>query len=450
MARVGGGGRRNPLTRYGALFRQRSFGAFLSAGALQFAAPTAVLVVLLYCVALAYPAGERTSYGALALAFLGLSSALPTLGGAFVSGALADRYDRGTLMKVVNFASLLATVALATDLVFLPANRVAVPGPAGFYLPLWVLLLYPGWAAVTVTVTLFRPAYNASLPRLVAPTELPKANGAIYAVAATVSAVASIGVGVLLTIAAPAYALSVAFLLFFAVQVALLLVHADLSVPRRGPARSLLREALDGYAYLARRRALLQITVAALVTNFLSAVALVELALYVASWLNLTSGIWYGAMVGAATVGVAVGFVLAPRIRFEARAGRAIIIFTLGMGLAILALGLVRSVWLALPIVFAYGLMPGMITTVFLSTIQATVPDDVMGRVFSADEVGSYALVPAGQYTGGLLTLSLGVQGTYLSAGGAIIVFGLVMVASFGALRKLGYRPTEVGAPSSG
>jgi hypothetical protein len=448
--RVGAARRRNPLSRYGALFRQRSFPAFLTAGALQFAAPSAALVVLLYCIAFAYPAGERTTYGALALAFLGLSSTLPTLACAFFSGALADRFDRGTLMKAVNLASLLATAALAGDLVFLPSGRVPLPGPAGFYLPLWVLLLFPGWAAVAATTTLFRPAFNASVPRLVNANDLPAANGAIYAIAAVVSALGSVVVGVVLTFAAPAYAISVAFLLFFAVQVALLFVRADLSVTRRGPSRSVLKDATEGYRYLVRRRGLLEITVAALVVNFLAAVALVELALYVASWLNLSEGIWYGAMTGVLTLGVAAGFLLAPRIRFEAWAGRAIIVFILAMGLAMIALGVVRSIWLALPIVFLYGLMPGMITTIFLSTVQATVPDEVMGRVFSADEVGSYALVPAGQYAGGLLTVSVGVQGTYLSAGGAIIGFGLIMVVSFRALRQLGYTPAGPPAAPSG
>jgi MFS transporter len=441
--RVAAVGRRNPLSRYGALFRQRSFSTFLTAGALQFAAPSAVLVVLLYCIAFAYPADERTTYGALALAFLGLSSTLPTLAAAFFSGALADRYDRGLLMKTVNLLALLATAGLVADLVVLPTNAVSLPGPAGFYLPLWVLFLYPGWAAVAVTTTLFRPAFNASIPRIVGPTDLPVANGAIYAVAASVSAVASLVVGAVLTFVAPAYALGVAFLLFFSAQLALLLVRSDLAPAQRGPKRSVAREAAAGYAYLAKRRGLLEITVAGLVMNFLTAVALVELALYVASWLNLSEGIWYGAITSAATAGVAVGFVLAPRLRFEARAGRATIALMLAMGLAILALGLVRSIWLALPIVFVYGLMPGMFTTILLSTIQSTVPDEMMGRVFSADEVGSLALVPAGQYTGGLLTLSVGVQGTYLGAGGAIIVFGLIMVSSFGALRRLGYRPAE-------
>ncbi|HYB78465.1 MAG TPA: MFS transporter [Thermoplasmata archaeon] len=409
-----------------------------------------MLVVLLYCVALAYPVAHRETYGALALAFLGLASTLPTLAAAFFSGAIADRYDRARLMKTINLISLLATAGIAVDLVVLPSRPVPVPGPAGFYLPMWVVFLYPGWAVVAASTTLFRPAFNASVPRLVAPAELPSANGAIYAVAAVVSGAASLGVGVVLTFVAPAFALGVAFLLFFATQAALVFVRTDLSVSRSGPKRSLAKEATAGYAYLARRRGLLELTVTALVTNFLSAVALVELALYVASWLDLSQGFWYGAMVGVSTMGVAAGFVIAPRLRFESRAGRAIIVFTLVMGLAILALGLVRSIWLALPIVFVYGLMPGMITTVFLSTIQATVPDEMMGRVFSADEVGSMALIPVGQWSGGLLTLSVGVQGTYLDAGGSIVLFGLVIAAAFGSMRRLGYRPSELGPSRPG
>jgi DHA3 family tetracycline resistance protein-like MFS transporter len=352
-------------------------------------------------------------------------------------------------MRAVNVTSILATAGLVADLVVLPGGQVSLPGPAGFYIPVWVLLLYPGWAVVAATTTLFRPAFNASLPRLVRPSDLPTANGAVYAVAATVSAGVSVAVGGVLTFTAPAYALSVAFALFFGTQVALLLVRVDLSVSPHGPRRSVLKEATDGYRYLVRRRGLLEITLAALVVNFLSAVALVELALYVASWLNLTQGIWYGAMTGSSTAGVAVGFVLAPRFRFEPRAGRAIILLMLAMGLALLALGLVRSIWFALPIIFIYGLMPGMIMTIFLSTIQATVPDEMMGRVFSADEVGSQALIPVGQYTGGVLTLAVGVQGTYLSAGGAIIVFGIFMVGAFGSLRRLGYRPAEPASSST-
>ncbi len=427
------------LSRYGDLFRQRSFAALLSAGALQLAAPSSFLVVLPFAIAFAYPSSAPASFPGLALAFLGLASALPTLAAAVVSGALADRHDRGRLMRTVNLVSILATAGLAVDLVYAPAGHVAIPGPPGFYLPLWVLIVYPTWALVTTTSTLFRPAFNTSIPRIVEGEHLGRANGVIYAFAAVASTVAAIGVGLLLAFAPIAYALSVPFALYFATQVALIRVDADLSVSRRTTPRSVLSEARAGFAYLGRRRELLEITFAALVVNFLSAVALVELALYLRDWLGLTNGFWNGGILAVLTAGTATGFVLVSHLRFEARAGKAIILLTLLMGVALLGFGLVRSIWLALPIAFVYGLMPGMITTVFLSTVQATVPDEMMGRVFSADEVGSYALVPVGQFAGGLAVLALGIQGTYLLAGGTIFLFGLAMVVGFGALRRLGY-----------
>ncbi|HXW66625.1 MAG TPA: MFS transporter [Thermoplasmata archaeon] len=432
---------RGLLSRYGDLFGRPSFRPFLAVGALQFAAPSTVLVILIYAVTMAYPAADRATYAPLALAFLGLSSALPTLLTALFAGAIADRHDRGELMRTINMISILATAAATADFLFAPGARVPVPGPAGFYLPLWLLLTYPCWGAIVVTSTLFRPAFNSSVPKIVDPVDLGRANGVIYSTAAILSAAGTLSVGGLLSVSSATFAFVVPFLLFFATQATLLLVRADLSVPRSGRRRAVLSEAKEGFVYLGRRRELLQITVAALLVNFFSAVALVELGLYVGLWLGLSAGVWYGAIVTASTLGVAVGFVLISRFRFEPSAGRTIIALTACMGLALFALGLVRSIWLALPIMFVYGMMPGMIQTVVLSTIQATVPDAMMGRVFSADEVGSYALVPFGQGTGGLLTLEIGVQGTYLAAGGAIGVFGLVMATGFGALRRLGFHP---------
>jgi Transmembrane secretion effector len=408
-----------------------------------------VLVVLLYSVTFAYPANVRTTYAALSLAFLGLSSTLPALAAAFFSGPLADRYDRGALMRAVNLGSILATVGLVADLIYAPGTHVAVPGPAGFYVPLWLLLLYPAWAAIAATTTLFRPSYNTSVPRLVETGDLGIANGAIYSVAAAASTAATVSVGLLLTVGSSVYALGVAFVLFFGTQVALLLLDVDLSVARRTAPRSVWTEAREGYAFLGRRRGLLQITILALIVNFLAAVALVELALYIEDWLGLSSGIWYGALTAASTAGVAVGFVAISHIRFEHRAGRIIILLTFVLGAALISLALVHSVWLALPILFTYGAMSGMIVNIFLSTVQATVPDEMMGRVFSADEVGSFALIPIGQFAGGLLVLALHVQGTYLLAGGTIVLFSFVMLAFFGSLRRLAYEPRDLAGASA-
>jgi MFS family permease len=401
-----------------------------------------VSVVLFYSVTVAYPTTAlRTTYGALALALLGLSSTVPTLVTAFFSGALADRHDRARLMRLVNLLGLLATAALVTVLVFRPTPDIRLPGPAGFYVPEWVLFVYPGWAGVIVSSTLFRPAFNTSVIRVVPRELLGRANGLIGAVAGGATAAGVFASGVLLTVAPAAYALGLPFALFFATQVALAAFDVDLSpAARAGPSRSILQDVKTGFGYIGRHRPILQITVAGLVINFLTALATVELAVYVTTWLGATQGFWYGAMVAAATVGASAGFVLITRFRFERRAGLTLILLTTALGATLLALADVRSIWLALPVVFLFGIIPGMFTTVFLSTIQSTVPEEVMGRVFSADEVGSYALVPVGQYAGGSLTYDVGVQGTYLTAGGTLVLFSVMMLGGFGALRGLTVR----------
>ncbi len=434
--------------RYSELLRRASFRTFLTAGALQYAGPPAVLVVLLFRVALAYPAADREMYGALALAFLGLSSTLPTLLAAFFAGSLADRHDRVELMRSANLLALLAAAGLAADLYFSAARPIPVPGPAGFYLPLWMVLAYPGWALMTASTTIFRPAYNTTVPRIASAEELGRANGLLYAVAALAVALSTAGTGALLTWFTSTEAVGAAFALFLVTQGLLLRLPDDLSPPRPSSLPSIWSSVRGGFAYLRQRLDLFEMTIAALVINFLLAVALVELALYVVSWLGLVAGIWYGAMIAVSTAGAGAGLLGASHLPFEERAGLYILGFVFLAGFALLSLAAVRSIWLALPLVFAYGTATGAIATMFLSTVQATVPHDVMGRVFAADEVGSYALVPVGQWVGGLLTLAVGVRGTFLTVGVAIAIFGVVMVVGFRALRRFGYRPAP-GTPSA-
>jgi MFS family permease len=426
---------------YAEILRHDSMPAFFLAGVLQFAAPATALVVLIFVIPSAYAGAGHAGQGAIALALLGLSSALPTLASAFFAGPLADRHDRHLLLRTSNMVSLVATAGLAADLFARPQGGVAVPFAPSFYLPEWVALALPAWAALISSATVFRPAYNASVPRLVPTVELGRANGLIYATAAITSAAASLAVGIVLSTGSPVYALAIPFVLFLATQVVLLGVRADLSAPRPRALRRIRADVAEGFRYLYGRRDLFELTVAALVVNFLTAVAFVELGLYVLLWLHLSSGLWYGAMVSASTVGSAVGLFTVAHTRFEHRAGRVLIALVLGMGLAVVALALVRSIWLALPIVFIYGLFPGMVQTVFLSSVQATVPNELLGRVFSADEVGSYALVPLGQATGGAVTFEIGVQGTYLVSGGLIVALAGLMAGGFGALRALGFSP---------
>lgn len=430
------------MNRYVQVLARPAFRWFSIAGALSMAAPTAVLVVLTWEVATAYPGalGAHVEYGALALSFLGLSAALPTLGAATISGTLADRLNRRRLLRATNAIALVATLGLAVDLLAGPRAAVALPGPSGFYLPAWLIVAYPLWAVVTAMTTIFRPTFNAAIPRLLSPAEFGTANGIVYALAIGTSVGATIGATALLQSTGSTWALGVPMALFVATQLVLTAVRADLNPEPTALRRRFLADAREGYAYLARNRGILEITLTALAINFLSAVAFVELGLYVTSWLHSLSAIDLGAMIAGSSVGSGIGTLAVNHLRFEPKAGKLLVVLVAGQGLSVLALAFVHSVWLALPDMVLFGVFPGMYTTVFLSTLQATVPNRVLGRVFAADEVGSYAMVPVGQYAGGLITVAAGVQAVYIVAGLGTMAVGGVM-AALRDLRRLAFEP---------
>ena len=163
-------------------------------------------------------------------------------------------------------------------------------------------------------------------------------------------------------------------------------------------------------------------------------------------WLGVTEEILLVAMTSGASVGSGIGTVLTGRIGFERRAGRYLVALTASQGVTILALALSHSIWLSVPLMVLFGVFPGMAATVFLATMQAIVPNRILGRVLAADEVGSYGMVPIGQYAGGLTTVVAGVQGTFLLAGaGTVAVAGAM--ASFRSLRRLGFDPGHLRGP---
>lgn len=377
-------------------------------------------------------------FAALALSLLGLSATLPTLGAAVVSGTLADRYDRRWILKLSGGSALVAAVALAAVLAIDPDASFTVPavGAAGFTLPVWLVLTFPIWAALTAAVTLFRPTFNAALPQFVAARDLGPANGLLFACAVAVSASTQVLTGYLAQRTGPVLALFVPIVLFAGSLLFLLLLGEGTRGGRAPRAQGFFADAQEGYRYLARRRELLAVTVAALGINFLSALAFVELAEYSTFFLRETPS-FLGLLYALGTLGAGVGALGVSRLKYEQHLGRLLGVMTVGMGACVAGLALTRSAAVALADMFLFGLFPGMFQTAFQTGVQATVPNELLGRVFAADEVGSYAFVPVGQYAGGLSTYTFGIPPTYFGAGlgMGLIGVGLLTLPVVGRFR---------------
>jgi MFS family permease len=419
----------------------------LVAGAFGFAGPPAVGVVLAWMSVSTYglTTANHAAYAAWALALLGVSATGPTLVMAFFSGTLADRTNRRRLLRLSNALALLAVALLAVVFFVYPTAHVPVPGPAGFFVPAWFLWVLPLWAAVALAAALSRPTLNSSIPQVVPKEALGHANGVILSAGLVASGVGTLSVGFLLTPWGPVLTLLIPLAFFEVAAIALATLESDVTGVRRGPRRSFVSDMWEGLRYLGRRTGLLEITLASLGINFFSAIAAVEIPLYVDDWL-LQGAVVLGALTFVTSIGTAVGSSAVNAIRYDRSPGLYLALFVVLTGLSLVVLPFTHSPFVALGAMALFGLFIGMLTTIYLVVIQRNVPNELLGRVFAADEVGSFALIPAGQSVGGAITAIRGIAFTYWATGGGISVLGGLM-AGLRNLRRFASGKDHAPAP---
>ena len=107
-----------------------------------------------------------------------------------------------------------------------------------------------------------------------------------------------------------------------------------------------------------------------------------------------------------------------------------------------MALVLIPEPIVAFSAIFLVGVFIGFAVTTWLSIVQIIVPNEMQGRYFGIDQLGSLAVIPVGQIIGGLAIAAFGISWTYGIAGGGIVLTTLPFLAS-ADLRKLGYSKAQ-------
>ena len=211
-----------------------------------------------YVVLIWYVFAETGS--ALAVVYVGLAEFLPTVAFALFSGALVDRYPRRTVVMLSTLARSAAMGALVLALYLL-----------GFNLPVIVLAS----AVFAVCATFFGPGSQALLSEIVAREDLDRANGIFESSESIVGIVGSALAGILvLTVGAvPSLGVDAAAYLV----AALFIASIAGTIAAKGPTAEterLLPQVKEGLSYLRRATGLLELTVVALVSNFLFSIVL--------------------------------------------------------------------------------------------------------------------------------------------------------------------------------
>ncbi|PZH15383.1 MFS transporter [Streptomyces sp. NTH33] len=353
---------------------------------------------------------------------------LPWIIFGLLGGAVADRVDQRRAMWTADTVRALLVGGFAVAVALGHAS-----------IGLLIALAF----ALTTLQTLFDNAATALLPVLVEPQALGGANARLMTGQRVAGGLLG-GPAVPLLLAAGAaapFAANAATFLVAAALVASLRVSGPERPPR--PAGSTLRrEIAEGLRTLGRDRALRGLCAATALCNVGMGALIATLVVIVTGWLDAgTKG--YAAVLTAYTVGSLVGGAVNSRIVARLGRMRAVLLAGAVQIAALVVMGVVRSLPVAVAALAVFGLM-GMVWNVNTTTLmQQRSPAGMLGRVSAAFRTLSVAGAPLGAVLGGAVAAAWGPNRPALLTAAFVVL-------SVAALIPARAADVVVGAPDDG
>lgn len=361
------------------------------------------------------------------IALLGLTGIVPGVVLGLLAGVVADRYNRRSAMVAADLTRMAGmgflTLALLVE---------------GFSLPLILATM----VLVNCFSALFTPASQAILPSIVPKPSLEDANGVLQSSSAVAWSVGSAAGGVLVVLLGAVWGLGINALTYALSAVFLIQIASELGRPTQAPSapgKPFTADMVEGLRYVWARKPIFEVTFGYLPVNLLSSFVTPFLVVYAATRFGGNAAI-FGGLAAALAAGSAIGSLIAGRLPARSSAG-------LWMGACLViessaygALGVSPYFVLSVAAVAAVGLFNGIANTIYYAAIQRGVPRDVLGRVLSIGDFGSFVAIPVGLIAGGLLIAQYGVEPTFLVAAAGILVTGLALLSLRG-FRSFGRTP---------
>ncbi|CAN5553147.1 hypothetical protein BH23CHL10_BH23CHL10_15330 [soil metagenome] len=364
----------------------------------------------IHTVALGFLVYEATGGSALEVGLTFAATAVPNVVLGPLAGALVDRWDRRITM-------------IGCDIVR-AVLLLAVP----FVIDINIGLVYVMAFLIATVTLLFRPAKTAVIPAVVDERDLVTANS-MSSVADTAAdliglPIAGVLVGVLLAVKA----LELAFLLGGVTYLISAVLILAMSVPRQefthAPFRPgvLWTEIVEGWQFLRRQAELFSNTIVSSVAQLAVGAEIVASLPYARrvldqsqigpaeSYALLLTAVAFGSVVG----GVAVG-VIGDRIA----KGPLIIAGFIGMGLSLVAAGMVTNPFLAMGMFFITGLANMLFIIPTITMFQQRTPQRLMGRVVSSRQALVFGAIALSMGLSGWLSDLIG-PATVLMVAGAV------------------------------
>ena len=395
--------RQSPYLR---LARNRSF-ALLWVGQL-----VSLFGERLHQVALAFLVFRATG-SALEVGFTFAATAVPSILLGPLAGALVDRWDRRWTM-------------IGCDVV-----RAGLVVSVPFVIGIDIRLVYVMAFLIATVTLLFRPAKTAVIPQIVPDRDLVTANSASSVADGAADLVGLPLAGILVATLA---SLELAFLIDAATYVVSAVLLLGVSVPRDPSIgateplglRAVWREMAEGWRFLTHQAELFTNTILSTVAQLAVGAEIVATVPYAEQVLQ--TGNWapaevYAWMLGAIALGSVIGGIGVGAIGDRLPKGPMVIAGFIGMGLALVAAGLVTHPLAAIGIFFVVGLSNMLFIIPTITLFQQRTPGRLMGRVVSSRQALVFGAIAASMGVSGLLADTIG-------AGTVLVLFGGVCAAA--------------------
>ncbi|WP_078594609.1 MFS transporter [Streptomyces sp. NRRL S-920] len=305
-----------------------------------------------------------------------------------IGGVWADIFDRRVLLIAIDLARFVVVALIAVGVVTDSLN---------------LLFVYIAAAVLGMGESVFLVTAQAFLPKVVTPDRLTTSNGRLHAVQVVLrdSVGQPLG-GVLFAFAAAAPFIldGVSFLLGV-----LLLLFPVLRTARTdpaGPRTSWWQMIREGMRYLREDRLLIRLAVILGTLNFFTMSLGVLMVLYVVQWLDLPESA-YGFFLAANALGGVVGGLSSDWVRRRIGVLPGALTALAVMGVACLLLGGTRTPAVAAISFGAVGFGIATWQTLITAFRQATIPQDILGRVNGVFRLLSVCVSPFGAITAGVV-----------------------------------------------
>lgn len=343
------------------------------------------------------------------IALVQASTTLPIMVFSIAAGALADNFDRRTVMLIAQVGMMAVSLALAALAFF------------GLLNP-WLLLTFT--FLIGCGTALFNPSWQASMGDIVPRSDLP---GAVTLNAMGFNMMRSVGpaVGGLIVALAGAAAAFAANAFSYIPLIAALWRWQPERAPNRLPRERFDSAMWAGIRYVSLSPNLMTVLFRGFLFGFAATAILALLPSMAAEYVG-GGALIYGTLLGCFGLGAIGGAFLNGRIR-ERYSNEVIVrLACIGFAASSVALGYSRDPWLSHLALLPAGACWVLALSLFNVSIQLSSPRWVVGRALSLYQTATFGGMAGGSWVWGLSADALGPDAALVLAGSTMLLCALV------------------------